>query len=607
MKEKPKYSLCQNMAYLLKICRKVSKGLLLSTLLLSLLELSENLIRIYLAPVILDKVESGAPLSQMLLTIALFTLALAACTTSSQWIRECTSVFESRLFDHFFASQFLKNTTTSYPNTLDTDFLKMQNQAIENMSGNSSGTPPVALINEAGKLLTALLGFVAYLIVLTDLDPLLLLATIATSAIGFYVNRRINQFWDAKFEQSQHLSSEIMYPINTVLSNKMAKDIRIFHMQDWLLRVLDKSMSLLGSFYSRREAHLFIGKAVDIVLAIGRNALAYVYLLRMVLDGGMSASEFLLHFSAITGFTGWVTMILNSIMSMHMRSRYFCHIRQLLQWDEPFRFEGAPKVPRSEDGKYELRLEDVSYRYCGSERDTITHMNLTIRPGEKLAIVGLNGAGKSTLVKLLCGLLDPSEGRVTLNGEDIRRYDRRDYYALFTAVFQDFSLLQTTLAANIAQSETQIDIDRVQDCVNRAGISEMIQKLPQGLQTNLGKIMNDDGLELSGGQEQRLMLARALYKNAPILVLDEPTAALDPIAENDMYMRYNDIVRGQTAIYISHRLASTRFCDRVLFLKDGVIAEEGTHEALLALGGGYAELFEIQSRYYREGDAEHEA
>ena len=232
-------------------------------------------------------------------------------------------------------------------------------------------------------------------------------------------------------------------------------------------------------------------------------------------------------------------------------------------------------------------------------------MDLTIRPGEKLAIVGLNGAGKTTLVKLLSGLLDPTEGRVLLSGEDIRQYNRRDYYAMFTAVFQQFSDLSASVAANIAQSETDIDYEKVLACAERAGFAEMLDKLPKGLDTNLGKQMNDDGIELSGGQWQRMMLARALYKNAPILLLDEPTAALDPIAENDMYLRYNEITDGRTAIYISHRLASTRFCDRVLFLKDGVIAEEGTHEELIALGGGYAELFEVQSRYYREGGENH--
>ena len=228
-------------------------------------------------------------------------------------------------------------------------------------------------------------------------------------------------------------------------------------------------------------------------------------------------------------------------------------------------------------------------------------MNLTVRPGEKLAIVGLNGAGKTTLVKLLCGLLDPTEGTVLLNGRDIRDFNRSCYYDLFSAVFQEFSVLDVTVAEEIAQTAVGIDYEKLADCVEKAGLTSMVEKLPKGLETHVGREVYLDGVLFSGGQTQRLMLARALYKNASILLLDEPTAALDPIAENDIYTKYNEITYGRTSLFISHRLASTRFCDRIIFIADGKIKEEGTHEDLLAMDGEYAKLFEVQSRYYREG------
>lgn len=189
-----------------------------------------------------------------------------------------------------------------------------------------------------------------------------------------------------------------------------------------------------------------------------------------------------------------------------------------------------------------------------------------------------------------------------LDGKDIREFDRKDYYAMFAAVFQNFSLLAGTVAANVAQTDDNYDMERIKDCVEKAGLSAKINSLKDGYQTYLNRIIYEDGAELSGGETQKLMLARALYKKAPFIILDEPTSALDPIAEADMYNKYNELTKDCTSVYISHRLASTRFCDRILLIDDHRIAEEGTHEELLKLSGKYAQLFEIQSKYYREGD-----
>ena len=214
----------------------------------------------------------------------------------------------------------------------------------------------------------------------------------------------------------------------------------------------------------------------------------------------------------------------------------------------------------------------------------------------------MNGAGKTTLVKLICGFYDPTEGRVLLNGKDIREYNRRDYYTLFSAVFQEFSVLPATIAANVAQTETDIDYSRVADCLERAGLTQKISSLPNGVESLLNRDIYEDAVDLSGGEMQRLMLARALYKDSPVILLDEPTAALDPISERELYEKYNEMTHGRSSVYISHRLASTRFCDRIILVENKGIAEQGTHSELLAKGGRYAELFGVQSKYYRKGD-----
>ena len=381
------------------------------------------------------------------------------------------------------------------------------------------------------------------------------------------------------------------------------KDIRIFGLREWVEGLWEDAMRLYHGFLVRREKAYLWANIIDLALLLVRNGAAYAYLIWLTLTQGLSVAQFLLYFGAATGFAQWVGGILEKFAKLRKQCLDISTVREFLEYPEPFRFEDGTPLEKRLDIPYELRLEHVSYRYPGAEKNTIDGMDLTIHPGENLAIVGLNGAGKTTLVKLLCGFLDPTEGRVLLNGQDIRQYDRRDYYKLFAAVFQDFSVLSATVAENVAQTRTGIDEARVRVCLEQAGLTEKVRSLPKGLETQVGRDVYEDGIELSGGQTQRLMLARALYKNAPVLVLDEPTAALDPIAEDDIYQKYNEMTKGRTSLFISHRLASTRFCDRILYLKDGRVAEEGTHEQLLKQSGGYAQLFEVQSQYYREGKA----
>ena len=292
--------------------------------------------------------------------------------------------------------------------------------------------------------------------------------------------------------------------------------------------------------------------------------------------------------------------MLQSFSTLHRQSIEISVIREIGDYEEPFLFAEGKKLAVDKGVPYTIALKDVTFRYPGSEREIFSHLNLTLHSGERLAVVGANGAGKTTLVKILCGFYEPDEGEVLLNGVNIKEYDRRDYYRLFAAIFQDFSLLAGDVAENVASFERKIDMDRVRDCIGKAGLDKKIEELPEGYHTHLVKEVYEDAAEFSGGEMQRLMMARLLYKDSPVMILDEPTAALDAIAESDIYQKYQELTRGKSSVFISHRLASTRFCDRIILLEDGKIVEEGTHEELLARGKAYARLFAIQSRYYRK-------
>jgi ABC-type multidrug transport system fused ATPase/permease subunit len=249
----------------------------------------------------------------------------------------------------------------------------------------------------------------------------------------------------------------------------------------------------------------------------------------------------------------------------------------------------------------------VTYKYPKTETFAIKNVSIKIKAGEKVALVGLNGAGKTTLVKLICGMYSPAEGEILVNGHKAGEYNIDDYYTLFSAVFQHFRFLPVSIAQNISiVPKEQADIKKLERCIKLSGLNEKIDKLENGADTMLIKEINPGGTELSGGEQQKLMLARAIYKDAPVLLLDEPTAALDPIAESELYMKYNEIAKDKTSVFISHRLASTRFCDRIILISKGEIAETGTHDELIKKGGEYAKLFEIQSHYYQDGRGEYE-
>lgn len=595
---KPKYNLWQNTGFMLRTSRKYAKSVFPLCIVLALLSAGKSVAELLIAPAILNKIELSASLGSVVFTIAAFALVLMLLSGLRSYVD--TNALFGRIAvrsQGIYLSISRKYAETSYPNLLNTDFLALGEKASAACSANSEASE--AIWTTLTDLMTSCIGFIVYLALLTNLNLWLAALVAATTAVSYFASKRINEWGYLHRSEELELTKRIEYANKTATSREFAKDIRMFGLRGWLEDLWGSTMRLYSAFCAKRERKYIWANIIDIVLTFLRNGIAYAFLIGITVKNGLPASQFLLYFAALSGFAQWVVEILDKLSVMHKQSLDISTIREFLDWDEPFDLNGGERIAFEPNKQYEIRLDDVSFRYPKADKDTLSHINLTVHPGEKLAIVGLNGAGKTTLVKLVCGFLDPTEGRILLNGEDIRKFNRNDYYALFSAVFQEFSVLDVTVKENVAQCVDGIDETRVWQCIDKAGLTEKIKSLPKGIETHLGRRVFKDGVEFSGGQTQRLMLARALYKNAPILVLDEPTAALDPIAENDIYQKYNDMTHGRTSFFISHRLASTRFCDRIIFVDGGKIAEEGTHDELLKNGGGYAYLFEVQSKYYR--------
>lgn len=315
----------------------------------------------------------------------------------------------------------------------------------------------------------------------------------------------------------------------------------------------------------------------------------------------MPIGDFVLYFGAVAGFSTWLSGIVNNLNSLNSISLNVCDLREYLEMKDKMNREAGVRLPISCELPCDIELRNLYYKYPGAQDYTIKNINLHIKKGEKLALVGVNGAGKTTLVKLICGLYTPSKGEILINGEKSSLYNRDDYYTLFSVVFQDIHLLPISIEKNIAlRLEEKIDDEKMDRVLNMSGFMEKIKALPKGKKTLLVKSVYEEAIELSGGEVQKLMLARALYKDAPIIILDEPTAALDPIAENEVYQKYNELTKDRTSVFISHRLSSTKFCDRIVFIENGEILEEGDHYSLMNKNGKYKEMYDMQSYYYKD-------
>lgn len=599
-KEKPKYNMFQNSWFMIKLAfkSKEKKVLFLGGAIV-ILSVLINLINLYVSPLILSVVEKNESISELIKIIIAFVLSLGITSALLAYINEYILYGRISVRTEIINSLNNKAATTSYSNIFEDKFSKLLSKASEYCSANSEATE--AIWTTLTNLSTNILGFIVYLLLLSNVYALLIGVIIITTVISYFISNYCSGYRYRHKEEESEYTKHMSYINYEVQKFKVMKDIKIFGLRPWIVELYDKSVKCFDAFQRKVQNVYIIASIFDLVMAFLRNGIAYYYLINLVLEKKLGVAEFLLYFSAVSGFSSWITGLLSEFNTLYKQSLDLSIVREVLDYSEPFKFEDGKHLKWSKDENYEIKLENVSYCYPNNKKNTIDGINLTLHKNEKLAIVGLNGAGKTTLVKLICGFLDPTEGRVLLNGEDIRNYNRKEYYEMFSAVFQTFSVLAGSIATNIAQSEENIDYELVDKCLEKAGLLKKVSALKEGVNSKLERSVYEEAVNLSGGEMQRLMLARSLYRDSPFIILDEPTAALDPIAEADLYKKYNEMTENKASVYISHRLASTRFCDRIIMLNNGKICEEGTHYELMNNKGEYYNLFEVQSKYYKEG------
>lgn len=414
-------------------------------------------------------------------------------------------------------------------------------------------------------------------------------------ALSSRINRRSTQKKIELNQGNDHSNSVANYLVNVMLEERRADDIRIGHLDHFLDVQFGKAMEHFLPMYLDFARFSAITDGKNALLSLLSNFAAYLVIGARALYGVLPIGDVLL-------YAGSVTRAMSDLQTFLATGSEFDYINSYLSTYEDFiaqpsmAYDGTLPIEKRDDGQYEFAFHDVSFSYPGTNIPVLEHVTLSFAVGEKTALVGRNGAGKTTLIKLLCRLYEPTSGYITLNGIDIRKYSYKEYTQAFSVVFQDFHLFSLPLDENIAAG-TEIDEAALQSSLAKVGLTDRVQQLPQGVRTRLYN-NNGSGVDLSGGEAQRTAIARSLYKDAPFVILDEPTAALDPIAEAEIYKQFSQMTAGKTAVYISHRMSSCKFCDRIIVLDHGRIAEDGTHDTLLANHGIYANLYETQAQYY---------
>ena len=553
----------------------------------------QPIVTAYIPKAMIDCIEKGVTTEQLILVVALLSLLLTFTIWMDPFMKELIRGGARIVRMRYAVMAFRKNLWADYVNIESLEGRELQKRAEAFYNARfSSGAD---FIEECNDFLVCIIGVIASAVLIYKINILMILLILLTCVGEFVILKVLNKKQKAMLDDSSKLSSKLDYFYKLSKSSDASKDIKLYGFQDYFIYTVAKITSDIERIIAKYTNQSAAVSGIRAVPNLIRQLIAYVYLIYLVTNGSLTISEFVFYFGIITGFSNWIVNLVFSYSKIERSVNDCAVFRKYIESENESR--DKPDVDFSEIESIEFK--NVSFTYPSAEKSTIKAMSFKVNQGENIAIVGENGAGKTTAIKLLCGLYYPTEGDILINGKSSRDFSSESYFDLFSAVFQDYFFMPMTVAENIS-AEKEYDKEKLYSAFKKAGILEKINSLPDKENSLMDKNVYKNAVDFSGGEKQKLLLAKAVYKNAPVLILDEPTAALDPISENELYLKYNELTENKISFFISHRLSSTRFCNRILFIKDGKIAESGTHEELMALKGAYYRMYQIQSYYYKE-------
>lgn len=483
--------------------------------------------------------------------------------------------------------------------------------------GSTSHGDMSSFCNNIGGLISHIMTFIYSVILLVTLfqvvkieentyllqimnSPYIVLLLFLSFFLSIYINlhfiKQINEESYSYFEKNVDNNRKFFYFMELANNYQLGKDIRLYRMSD----MIEEEMEIAHEPAVRdmRKVGKVFGTYIGLTEIVNQGCIfvTYAYVGIKAILGLISVGSILKYVSALVQFFSSITRLISTFTSMDLQRQYLSNLCMFLDLENK-KYEGTLPIEKRDDNEYELEFKNVSFHYPNSEELILKNVSMNIKVGNKMAIVGRNGAGKTTFIKLLCRLYDPTEGEILLNGINIKKYDYKEYLKIFSVVFQDFKLFSFDIGQNVAASVDTHE-DKIWEALTHAGVVNRVKAMDDGIHTNIYQ-NEENGVEISGGEAQKIAIARALYKDAPLVILDEPTSALDPVSEYEIYAKFDKLVTDKTSIYISHRMSSCRFCDRIVVFEDGQIVQVGDHETLIKEKSGlYHALWTAQAKYY---------